>query len=179
MLLAPNACVYSTLDHQPDSESNQGDLSVAPPSRPRFLGDLNNDLQNPASGRIKILIFAYDYLEIGALISLHESSKSESGSGSNWFGRANILAPRVFQVLRIEHDCDMSDHVRSRVSALFEQMSVRSSAGRGGRPGSRELCRDGPPGFPIVQAGTFPYGPGLRHNLQPMLLLCQPPNRPR
>ena len=90
MFLAPAAC--APLDHQPDSESNQGDLSVAAPPRPWLLGDFDNELYEIASGRIKIFVFTYDYHEIVALISRHGSIKSDSRSGSNLFGRANILA---------------------------------------------------------------------------------------
>jgi hypothetical protein len=56
VFLAPAACAYTVLDHQPNSESNQGDLSVAPPPRPWLLGDFDNDLHETALGRIKILI---------------------------------------------------------------------------------------------------------------------------
>src|ERR1700751_2130096 len=95
MFLAPAAC--AAFDHQPDSESNQGDLSVTAPPRPWLLGNFDNDLYEIASGRIKIFVFTYDYHEIVALISRHGSIKSDSRSGSNLFGRA--LSPAVSERL--------------------------------------------------------------------------------
>jgi hypothetical protein len=48
MFLAPAAC--AALDHQPDSESNQGDLSVAASTRLWLFGDFDNDLQGNCLG---------------------------------------------------------------------------------------------------------------------------------
>ena len=52
-------------------------------------------------------------------------------------------------------------------------------AARGGLPGNRGHHRDVWTGSPVVQAGTFRYEPGRRHNPRLTLPLYRTPNRPR
>ena len=76
-------------------------------------------------------------------------------------GIPDFLAPELLQLLN------------SSLARLLKP------AGRGGLPGNRGHDRDVWTGSPVVQAGTFRYEPGRRHNPRLTLPLYRTPDRPR